>query len=1454
MAPSADTAKVPSTSTFSFKAPFPSSSSSTTTTTTTTFAVPAPIKQRRVSLALPSGSSPRAAWDFRDDTGLDSHTHAPYGSLSVMDDGSKDKDSVPTKRGKIRKLANAGGVGASVAVVLDIDGGHEKKQRKKWSDEETQMLVAGCNKHGVGNWKTILSDPTLHFDNRSPVDLKDRFRTYFPDAYKEHYPNARTHLSSKVRSTLPDGSSLFEKTRSKKRRPFTEEEDRALRAGYEKHGTVWAAIVKDPVFREQGRRSTDLRDRFRNAFPMLYQAAGYKPRNSGGTTAAAKKRMGSVMPGDEGGVDAGFDAGTVPGIGKTQTRAATDDQLLTSSTGPVRTRRRAHTSSGGPLFRGGTKSVPQSTACSEDEDDTNTSEEDPDDALFKAPRTRNKTRAQTKAKALAQQTQTQQPVFVDNVSTGPAASVVTRAGAKKLELDGLREFSLHQQHSFASTDDDDMDMVTFDQLPNDSLGVSEFLPHNHTHSHTTQTTANTTSTANTSSNTNVNVNSKSNATDSWASASTSGLNTPTHSHHTWSTAAASPTSSADFLMGGPTSPLGHAHTHGQGHGMQRGMIGNSAWGTQDWFSPNPRLDSPSSNHDSGTGNGNGNGNADTSPNTPSSSFADLGPFPSSLSLPHSNPLSPASPFSQSHSQSQSPFSHHHSFSHSHSFSSHFPHTLSLSSHHLSHAHLTSSHPHHHSQHAFAHAHAQAQAHGVLDRYDLLGGGLGSTSNMGFGTGDPMWDSHDERDRDRDLDHDFGTTSEMGFGDTHSTFSDELFPPPGGFRGFTHHSSYAGDLIFGARSHQPVYASGGYGGYGGLGLSGMGSGGGLGGVGMAGIEEIGLTGISLDDEVDGVEGAGDSGQPAATDVKMGDETVSSQSKASQAQSELLPTQQKGQAPTTLPGERRDDSLGGISKNEGSSASQPSDSTMPMMEKFSLDDLVDLSAHDIDGDLDIGLDLDLNLDGELSGADPTNATGKANVGGEGNLDLDLQGQHMTPPGTPHISTSTRPQLHSFHQSHTAPHHHHGQHQPPPPQQQQQQQRTSRGTMAGVRRASESTFGGFHGSGSLRSVSVPPSDARVPVPLGLGHGDDEDEEHNVRDWSAFASATTSPQTQKPMFRATAGKTRSVLSSPMAPPPVPLPATIQSASGPVASSSRGSGSIHAHMSVPTTPQPHSRQLSPLLHTRPAHTHTHTQAHTHMQPIPLSSQSQPQSPHIQYVQSQSPQTPQPQTVSLTSDHLTSASASSPQLPPPVVGTPAPTYLLSPDPYYTWRPMSPAEMSNLSLSFLDLHYYNGSADAEMDGSGAGAETHGQIALDLAGSGHGVGMGSGMAIGMGMGMGTGVGARAAIAENGLVLGGVGIGGGHVMRGETGAGTMRGIRHTFSPNASNGSNGKLGSSAAVRTSGGGGMAVGEAAFKSVSGVARSQSHHRGQSQSVVCPQDLMLRSDNKRKRASWDGAHG
>ena len=341
-----------------------------------------------------------------------------------------------------------------------------------------------------------------------------RFRTYFPDAYKKHYPNAKTHLSSKIRSTFPDGTSLFEKTRSKRRRPFTEAEDRALKAGYEKHGTTWAAIVKDPVFQEQNRRSTDLRDRFRNAFPHLYQAAGYKPRS-----ASKKKQEGPIR--------------------------AADDQTA----GPVRSRRRSKSSQG--LLRGGTKSVPQSTACSEDEGSTDEEE----DSSFKKPPT---------------------PVFVDNMSTmspfrmmkrsSPSSDASTSAGPSSAPTPATpASAALVEPYTEG---DDEMELIT---IETDSLNIPDFMP-NDTHSDM----------------------------ETWSS----GINTPTHSSTAaWSTAAASPTSShvSDFLMsaGMSNNPSNSSSPFIQRRNdvLGNNLIGKSAWG-QDWFSPNPRLDASSASSNS----------------------------------------------------------------------------------------------------------------------------------------------------------------------------------------------------------------------------------------------------------------------------------------------------------------------------------------------------------------------------------------------------------------------------------------------------------------------------------------------------------------------------------------------------------------------------------------------------------------------------------------------------------------------------------------------------------------------------------------------------------------------------------------------------------------------------------------------------------------------------------------
>lgn len=111
---------------------------------------------------------------------------------------------------------------------------------------------------------------------------------------------------------------------------FTEEEDRALRAGYEKHGTFWAEISKDPIFREQKRQPIDLRNRFRKAFPDLYRMAyECKPAETVDLLSTA--------------------------------HAAIDDQIL------VLPPRRKKANSNEESFRRGAKSVPQSAAGSDGE-------------------------------------------------------------------------------------------------------------------------------------------------------------------------------------------------------------------------------------------------------------------------------------------------------------------------------------------------------------------------------------------------------------------------------------------------------------------------------------------------------------------------------------------------------------------------------------------------------------------------------------------------------------------------------------------------------------------------------------------------------------------------------------------------------------------------------------------------------------------------------------------------------------------------------------------------------------------------------------------------------------------------------------------------------------------------------------------------------------------------------
>ncbi|KAI1819954.1 hypothetical protein F4861DRAFT_97144 [Xylaria intraflava] len=198
------------------------------------------------------------------------------------------------------------------------------KPRRKWSEEETNHLLLGVSKHGVGRWTDILEDPGYRFNERTAGDLKDRFRTCCPEELRgsagakgdgrepltvlKNEKRPKKGLMSenilndteeeveadKVSPGQNDSESLpkqrksrahrkkledlvelgikgpFKKSQRRERRPFSEQDDREILQGFEQYGPHWTKIQRDPRFNLSTRQPTDLRDRLRNKYPEKF--------------------------------------------------------------------------------------------------------------------------------------------------------------------------------------------------------------------------------------------------------------------------------------------------------------------------------------------------------------------------------------------------------------------------------------------------------------------------------------------------------------------------------------------------------------------------------------------------------------------------------------------------------------------------------------------------------------------------------------------------------------------------------------------------------------------------------------------------------------------------------------------------------------------------------------------------------------------------------------------------------------------------------------------------------------------------------------------------------------------------------------------------------------------------------------------------------------------------------
>ncbi|KAI9022759.1 hypothetical protein CLU79DRAFT_750603 [Phycomyces nitens] len=163
-------------------------------------------------------------------------------------------------------------------LVSTLDPKKPVVKRRSWSREETTDLINGCVKYGVGNWKAILEDSRYCFCRRTTVDLKDRFRSVYPSVYQELYPASKE--IKKRKSAIEQDVPTLVRAPRRGRRLFDKQENESLLLGVERYGVSWSKIAKDPELNLSHRKSMDLRDRFRNAYPDRYALLGYTPRRS----------------------------------------------------------------------------------------------------------------------------------------------------------------------------------------------------------------------------------------------------------------------------------------------------------------------------------------------------------------------------------------------------------------------------------------------------------------------------------------------------------------------------------------------------------------------------------------------------------------------------------------------------------------------------------------------------------------------------------------------------------------------------------------------------------------------------------------------------------------------------------------------------------------------------------------------------------------------------------------------------------------------------------------------------------------------------------------------------------------------------------------------------------------------------------------------------------------------
>lgn len=107
--------------------------------------------------------------------------------LTIIDNIEEDEESEAAERAKLsrvpkrrrRSRAPPSSPEAHIAPpddgIFDEDG--KVRKRLRWTDEEKMCVKEGVKNHGIGKWKQIKIDYDRILRNRTPVQIKDCWRT-----------------------------------------------------------------------------------------------------------------------------------------------------------------------------------------------------------------------------------------------------------------------------------------------------------------------------------------------------------------------------------------------------------------------------------------------------------------------------------------------------------------------------------------------------------------------------------------------------------------------------------------------------------------------------------------------------------------------------------------------------------------------------------------------------------------------------------------------------------------------------------------------------------------------------------------------------------------------------------------------------------------------------------------------------------------------------------------------------------------------------------------------------------------------------------------------------------------------------------------------------------------------------------------------------------------------------